>query len=271
MPELLPLWEELCSLVGGGDQESRLLSLYRPSPYLSGCSQAVWDHDDFLLVRNYDYHPRHCEGVILRTDWLGTAIIGQSDTLWGLLDGINEHGLAVSLAFGGRRVVGDGFGIPLVLRYVLQFAKTADEAWDILRRVPSHMAYNVHVADAERRALNIHVSPDREARIVDSPVATNHQKEIEWTRHAEETRTLEREEFLIDHIRRRHSLNGAGFAETFLGAPLYARRYEEGFGTLYTAAYDPERRTATYLWPHHRWDVSFDSFSEDELLIRYPA
>jgi predicted choloylglycine hydrolase len=27
---------------------------------------------------------------------------------------VNERGLVVSLAFGGRREVGDGFGIPLI-------------------------------------------------------------------------------------------------------------------------------------------------------------
>ena len=27
-----------------------------------------------------------------------------------------DAGLAVSLTFGGRRVVGDGFGVPLILR-----------------------------------------------------------------------------------------------------------------------------------------------------------
>ena len=37
-----------------------------------------------------------------------------SDCLWGLLDGMNDDGLGVSLTFGGRRVLGDGFGIPIV-------------------------------------------------------------------------------------------------------------------------------------------------------------
>ncbi len=269
MPELVPTWEKLVALAGEGDQQARLLSLYRPSPYLSGCSQAVYSGDESLLVRNYDYHPRHCEAVILQTAWHGTKVIGQSDTLWGLLDGINEHGLSVSLAFGGRRVVGDGFGIPLVLRYVLEFSNTADEALAVLRRVPSHMAYNVHVLDAQRVYYNVHVSPDRDAHVMDSPVATNHQREIEWTRHAEETHTLEREQFLLDRLNGGSPLDDERFVKLFLAPPLYNRRYAEGFGTLYTAAYDPENRTATYLWPNHRWQVSFDSFDESELLVRY--
>ena len=43
-----------------------------------------------------------------------------SDCLWGLLDGINDAGLAVSLAFGGR-ATREGFGIPLVVRYLLEW------------------------------------------------------------------------------------------------------------------------------------------------------
>ena len=53
-------------------------------------------------------------------------MLGTSDLLWGLLDGMNEDGLAVSLTFGGRQDVGDGFGIPLVLRYVLETCATVE-------------------------------------------------------------------------------------------------------------------------------------------------
>ena len=49
-----------------------------------------------------------------------------SDCLWGLLDGVNDAGLAVSLTFGGRRVLGDGFGIPIVIRYLLETCETVD-------------------------------------------------------------------------------------------------------------------------------------------------
>ena len=41
---------------------------------------------------------------------------------------MNDDGLAVSLTFGGRRVLGDGFGIPIVLRYLLETCGTVEEA-----------------------------------------------------------------------------------------------------------------------------------------------
>ena len=268
MPELVPTWQKLSELAGGGDQEARLLSLYRPTPYLSGCSQAVWRGNSTFLVRNYDYHPKHCEGVILFSAWNGTRVIAQSDSLWGVLDGMNEHGLALSLAFGGRQVVGDGFGIPLVLRYILEFCATAEQALAVLQRVPSHMAYNVHVLDRGGQALNVHVSPDRPVHVFDSPVATNHQRNVEWTRHAEATQSLEREQFLTERL---NGAIGSGeeFVRLFLDAPLYSTRFEAGFGTLYTAVYDPQKLTATFLWPNHIWTQSFERFTESELLIRY--
>ena len=268
MPELIPTWEKLSELAGGGDLEARLLSLYRPTPYLSGCSQAAWLRDRPLLARNYDYHPKHCEGVILKSCWNGTETIVQSDSLWGVLDGINEHGLVVSLAFGGRKIVGDGFGIPLVLRYILEFCRTTAEGVKTLERVPSHMAYNVHLLDGTGRFANVHVSPDRPATVANSPVATNHQREIEWTQHAEATFSLARERFLLNHLDE-PAESRERFVERFLEPPLYNRRFSKGFGTLYTAVYDPVARTAEYLWPNHRWKLSFDAFDEGEVVIAF--
>ena len=87
--------------------------------------------------------------------------MGTSDGLWGLVDGMNDAGLAISLTFGGRRVVGDGFGVPLILRYVLQTCETAEEAGEVLARVPTHMSYNVTVLDAKRNYLTAMMAPDR--------------------------------------------------------------------------------------------------------------
>ena len=41
MPELVPTWERLVELAGGGDVAARMLSMWRPPSYLSGCSQGV--------------------------------------------------------------------------------------------------------------------------------------------------------------------------------------------------------------------------------------
>ncbi|MBZ0268467.1 hypothetical protein K8I85_09960 [bacterium] len=268
MPELVPLWERLVELSGAGEEAARMLSLYRPTPYLSGCSQAVWTRDSPFLVRNYDYHPHLCEGTILRTNWTGTRVVASIDCLWGVLDGLNEHGLCVALSFGGRRVVGRGFGIPLVLRYVLERCRTTAEASEVLLRVPSHMSYNVSILDAAGSHAVAYLAPDRRPAVLPIAVATNHQYQVEWTRHDKRTKSAERERLLEDRLAD-PGLGARAFVDGFLQPPLFATQYRRAFGTLYTATYDPTSRTVEYLWPHDRWVQGLDDFEERELLVDY--
>jgi len=268
MPELVPLWERLVALAGGGDHLARMLSLYRPTPYLTGCSQATWTRDDPFLIRNYDYHPSYIEGRVLLSQWLGTKVIAQSDCLWGVLDGMNEHGLAVSLSFGGRVVVGEGFGIPLILRYVLETCSSAQQATEVLQRIPSHMAYNVTVIDRAAVVRTLHLSPDRPVVVHTHGVATNHQAGIEWTRHAELTRSVEREALLLERVADA-SERPARLIERFMEAPLYSTGWERAHGTLYGAVYRPRSGEVAYLWPTARWMLSFDRFDEMQLRVRF--
>jgi predicted choloylglycine hydrolase len=193
MPELVPTYERLCELAGDGDLEARMLSMWRPPSYLSGCSQGVWTRGEPVLVRNYDYSPDRIEGTILATGWGGRRVIGMSDCLWGLLDGLNDAGLAVSLAFGGRQVVGRGFGAPLVVRYLLQACETVSEARRILTRLPYHLAHTLTLVDRTGDVVTAYLSPDRGAVFREVGVATNHQGDVEWHEHAHATRSLERE------------------------------------------------------------------------------
>ena len=100
-----------------------------------------------MLIRNYDYSAHLWEATLLHNAWNGRQVIAMSDCLWGVLDGMNENGLAISLAFGGRQIVGNGFGIPLILRYILEICETVSQSIEVLGRVPSHMSYNVTMLD----------------------------------------------------------------------------------------------------------------------------
>ena len=268
MPELLALYDELAELAGGGDQAARFLSGYSPPPYLAGCSQAVWGGTEPLLVRNYDYSPAAFDAVVLRTKWLGRRVLGVSDSLIGLLDGINDEGLAVSLTFGGRRVVGTGFGIPIVLRYILQTCATVDEGSQVLQRIPCHMAYNVTLLDRTNRYKTVFVSPDRPAAITDAAVATNHQHEVEWSDHAKETASVEREAFLLERLLRQPD-NEQKFLAAFHRPPLYSLSFDRGFGTLYTAVYRPAAGALELQWPGHSWQHSLTCFEEGSRRIEY--
>ena len=94
-----------------------------------------------------------------------------SDCLWGLLDGLNHAGLAASLTFGGRRAVGDGFWIPLVIRYLLETCETVAEAQAVLARVPVHAAQNVTLLDRTGAVVTACLSPDREPDFSEVPAA----------------------------------------------------------------------------------------------------
>jgi predicted choloylglycine hydrolase len=261
MPELLPAYERLCELAGGGDLEARFLSLYRPPAYITGCSQVVWTGDEPLLIRNYDYSPALCEGVVLLSRWHGRAVLSMVDCLWGALDGVNDAGLAVSLTFGGRKVVGEGFGIPLVIRYLLEFCETVREASAVLRRVPVHMAYNVTMVDRSGAFATALLAPDRPPDITRLPVAANHQVHIDWHKFARATATLERERFLFFRLQDR-GMTPEKLTQYFLRPPLHTTAYGRGFGTVYTAAYRPCDLQARYLWPDGGWRQSIGHFKE---------
>ena len=221
------------------------------------------------MVRNYDYDPRSFDAVVLKTGWLGRGVMGTSDGLWGLVDGINDAGLTVSLTFGGRRIVGDGFGVPLILRYVLQTCETVSQATAALRRIPCHMSYNVTVLDKERHYATIYLAPDRPAIVTHAAVATNHQERVEWSSHARFTATVERERYLLQRLSL-HADPKEKFIEAFLQPPLYSIAYDKGFGTLYTAVYEPRQRSMELRWPKGAWRFSLTDFVEGRRWVRTP-
>ncbi len=266
MPELVPTYDRLVELAGGGDAVARCLSLYRPTPYITACSQAVWLRERPVLIRNYDYSPWLWEGLLVRTEWCGRPVIAMSDCGWGALDGVNAAGLAVTLAFGGRKAVGDGFGIPLVVRYVLETCETADEAAAVLTRVPVHMAYNVTVLDREGRHVTAYVGPDRPTVLSRRRVATNHQPRAEWSQYVHATASLDRFRVLDAHVDDPRETRER-FVQRFLEAPTYQPLRSEGWGTLYTAIYDPVGGAVELRWREGRWAQSLDDFRPGALSL----
>jgi predicted choloylglycine hydrolase len=72
MPELMPLYDEACEMVGGDDRARQMLSHYRPPPMVGGCSQAVWlGSGGPALVRNYDFPLDVVTDRFEATSWFG--------------------------------------------------------------------------------------------------------------------------------------------------------------------------------------------------------
>jgi predicted choloylglycine hydrolase len=261
MPELVATYDAVVELAGGGDLAARLLSLYRPPGFVVGCSQGAWTRGAPVLARNYDYPVSRLEGIVCLTAWEDRRVIGMSDCLWGLLDGVNDAGLAVSLTFGGRREVGDGFAIPLVVRYLLETCDTVAQAGEKLARIPVHAAQNVTVLDASGEYLTAYVGPGRPPELHAVAGTTNHQGKVDWPEYARAIRSVERERCVLE------LLGDAGidrerFVAAFLEPPLHSTEYAGGFGTIYTAAYFPTEGRAEYRWPRVVWEQSFDDFRE---------
>lgn len=262
MPELLATWSALVDAVGADELGARMLTLYDPPPLLSGCSQAALC-GDAALVRNYDYDPNLFDAVVMETRLTGTRVIGMADQLWGLLDGINDRGLAVSFTFGGRRNAGRGFSIPIVIRYMLETCTTVEQGIAALERIPVQAAYNVTLVDRLGQHATVWLAPGEPTRVTSDRAATNHQGVVDWPEYARWTRTVER----LGHLDRLLEHDDAGVIEGMLEPPLRSTDYEAGFGTLYTAIYRPGAGTVEYRWPGATWRHSFETFHEETLTV----
>jgi len=223
MPELLGDFDALVEVVGGGDLESRFLSQWCPPALASACSLAMLPGPRPTMLRNYDYPPSLSDTLALRTHWSGRSVLGMSDCGWGVMDGINDQGLTVSLAFGGRRIAGQGFGIGLVMRYLLQTCTTTAEAIARLAAVPVHMSYNIAVLDAWGDAHIAQVGPDRPLAVTGARYAGNRQGDTQWPEHAAYCNTVAREEVLAELMA--DSLGAPErVTEAFLMPPIGRRR-----------------------------------------------
>ncbi len=267
MPKFMPTYRALCELAGNDPVAKRFLTGYQPPAYITGCSQAVYQ-DKPQLVRNYDYHPNLCEGTLLNSAWNDKHVIAIGDCLWGVVDGMNTDGLVASLTFGGRKVVGKGFGIPFILRYVLEFCTNVDEAVEELKRIPTHMAYNVMVLDKSGAHKMLQLAPDKDPVITDMLQSTNHQGEIDWPAHARFSKTLEREQF-IKELLSKESMGPEKIAQAFLKIPLFNTQYKDGFGTIYTSLYRPAEGYMELRWQGETLRQSFSDFNEGENLISF--
>jgi predicted choloylglycine hydrolase len=268
MPKIWPTYQHLCHITNADSDLARFLTGFQPPGYISACAQAVIDADEIQLVRNYDYHPELLEGTLLFSAWNDRKVIATSDCLIGVVDGMNDSGLCVSLTFGGRKEIGYGFGIPFILRYVLEFCATTREAVKVLKSIPSHMSYNVTVVDKKGDIKTVMLAPDKKPLVTNDHFATNHQGKVDWPENAHFNQTVKRYNFIKNYLKSK-KLSSKELAKAFLHPPLYNTKFTEGFGTLYTSVYQPEKLRMQLLWPTVSIERSFENFEEEQILVQY--
>ncbi len=266
MPELLPTYRRLVDLAGGDEVAARMLTMWDAPAFLPACSQAALSGPTPALCRNYDYSPDLWEQTIYTSAYTGRQVIGTGDCLWGLLDGMNDAGLAVSLTFGGRPGSGPGFAIPLVVRYLLEVATTTEEARELLRGLPIAMSYNLTVVDVSGAASTAFVAPGQQPEFSDAPLATNHHGLVpEFPERARSLHSVPRLDRLSELLAGRPTTGD--LATAFQTAPLYNDEYSRAFGTLYTALYLPAEQVVEYRWPDVTWRRGFDDADDTRTVL----
>jgi predicted choloylglycine hydrolase len=270
MPELMPTYQWLVELAGGDETAARMLTLWNPPRFSPGCSQLAVPVPAPMLCRNYDYSPELFEYTVYSSRFTGRRVIGTGDCLWGLLDGMNDAGLAVSLAFGGRPGHGRGFAVPLVLRYLLEVCSDTDDVRAVLTRTPVAQSYNITALDACCRALTAYLAPDEAAEFSDTPAATNHRGDVpEYPDTARALHSVERRAVLLGLASWWPTPDD--LVRAFLSPPLYNSGFSRAFGTLYTALYQPAAAHVDYCWPGQAWRRHFDDPSASiEITFREP-
>ena len=263
MPELWPIYSQLCEFTGDDPVARQFLTLYQPPAFLINCSQAIFFDQEPMLIRNYDLSPDLSENTILFSNWQGRKIITTNECLWGADDGMNDAGLAISLTFGGSKDVGAGFGIPIIMRYVLQTCETVKQALEQLKRIPSHMAYNISLVDKTGDFATVFLAANQTAVVTKSRITTNHQQSVVWPEQARFSKTVERENHL-QQLFSKGKINQHALVKEFHRAPLYSNNFRENFGTVYTALYKPASGEMAYHWPDESWHHSFNRFNDTE-------
>ena len=170
------LWQQCCRV----DLKAR----FRLGP--EGCSTFAWHGNGHAVIgRNYDYWPMQARRQRIRfspapNGGLNASLGARGGVPCGRYDGVNQHGLFVSLHVimtDTPDPIRPGVPFHLVGRLALELCHTAREAVDLLERIPHLSSLNYLVADA-REAFVVEADPRQVRVLADAPhgviAATNH-------------------------------------------------------------------------------------------------
>ena len=261
-----PLYEAISEAAGGGDLEARFLAMWCPPLYVGGCSQLILDGKRAGADPQLRLQPEAAGRQLARlAPQRHGASLAMVDCLWGVLDGINEDGLALSLSFGGRTVVGKGFGIPIVMRYALEFATSvAGGGEDLRARSRAHVLHDL--GDRPRRPARDHLRQSGPPRRGDRATG-QHQSPAPGGMAAPCCGdAFGRARGCAGSVSRRKTDEALA---AFFQPPLFQTSYEKGYGTLYTALYRPARRLrASWSGGIDRWRQSCADFRDGAKTIQ---
>jgi len=189
------------------------------------------------------------------------AFIGSSILLFGFSEGMNEHGLVVTISAGGlpvgaveglRPSIQDGFQFWFVVRSVLEQCKTVEEALQLIDEIPTCGNPNLIVADKSGQAALVEIfGPHKAVKRIDSHHAeqficsTNHFTLPEMLPYRGPV--MAHSQIRYDAIQSR--LGGTQLVDRQALKSLLADEYPQGlachyydefFGTLRSMLFDPQ-------------------------------
>lgn len=189
------------------------------------------------------------------------AFIGSSLIFFGFTEGMNEHGLVVTMSAGGmpsglepgmRAPIQDGFQFWFVIRSVLERCKTVDEAVRLIKEIPTCGNPNLIVADKSGEAALIEIfGPHKGVKKIDSlsseqmVCSTNHftlpdmmdYRDPVWVNSKTRYDAIQSRLGSTQKVNRQ---NLKSLLSDEYPKGLACHFYEEWFGTLRSMIFDPQ-------------------------------
>ena len=189
------------------------------------------------------------------------AFMGSSVLFFGLTEGMNEHGLVVTMSAGGwpvgptremRPPLRDGFQFWFVVRTVLETCRTVDEAVRLIMEIPTCGNPNFLVADKAGRAALVEVFGGNKAvKLIDATskdqylCSTNHFTLPEMTPYRDPVWKNSQVRYDAIHAQLGRTQKVGKEAIRSLLSQKYPQGlachyYDQGFGTLRSMIFDPQ-------------------------------
>jgi predicted choloylglycine hydrolase len=248
-----------------------------------------------LVGRSYEFNIETNDNRFCLTRPQGKyAHMGTTSLLLGRLDGMNEHGLVVTMSAGGipvgnvpdlRPPVQTGLQFWAVVRSLLENCKDVPEAVAWLKEIPCGGNPNLIFADASGRAARAEVwGAQKTIRQVEEGYlcATNHFNETEMLEHAgfvmaNSPVRYELMQRFVEGKRQKLDVEGIrGFLSQPYPQGLCCHYYAETFGTMHSQIFDPQAREmqvcfgspAVNDW--HSYSFHDEAIPGEEFMVSFP-
>jgi predicted choloylglycine hydrolase len=270
------------------------MSLYGFKPIIPGaCTQIALlpertANRHMLIGRSYDFSDIRVltdRRLVLLSPEGSLASIGTSQHFFGRYDGMNSAGLYVGMSAAlGKGYQKEGFFFPMVVRILLDSCRFANEALQLIQKIPHSASYNYLIADAGN-AYVVEVSPPKFAIRQAKKgllIATNHY--VSPSMKEEQKKVLPNSMFryrTVEGLLGGSSKNDLSGLQKVLSGHhdegVCVHHYMSFLGTLWSATYDLDTKEVYYalgapcLNSYRRFGFPMEKKKDESVQGRLPA